>query len=160
MKKSTNILIGSIGFMFLFIIVWFILKFTTGNKIPFLNQLLWIATGLFIFSIVRFIWKVKSQVKDLKQQGIPAKAKITGIINEPYRVGKMSQIKLLLQLSDNAGQPFIAECIVYGTEEDPGEFFVGKVIDVLIDPNNGKNLSLNYNIGNNQSTAMSFYRNS
>lgn len=71
----------------------------------------------------------------------------------------MGQIKLSLQLTNNAGQLYTTECIAYGTEEERGEFFEGKVVDVLRDPANEKNIALNYKLGGRQSTAMSFYAN-
>jgi hypothetical protein len=80
--------------------------------------------------------------KRLQKIGIPGKAKIVAVHETNIAINNNPQLNLVMEIKNNAGDVYTAECKTVVSKLKPIEFQPGKEVNVRIDPNNEKNVVL------------------
>ena len=88
----------------------------------------------------KFLWGPRSNIRRLKKNGIPGRAKILEVHNTNITVNNNLQIRLVMELKNNFGQVYTSACKMIVSRLKPKYFQPGKEVNVKIDPNNEKSV--------------------
>lgn len=96
--------------------------------------------GTMGYLLYKFLWQPRSNIKRLQKTGIPGKAKIIEVQNTNISVNNNPQLKLTMELKNNAGEIYTTSCKHVVSRLKPVSFQPGKEVNVKIDPANEKNV--------------------
>ena len=109
---------------------------------------IYVTVGIFIILAAMFGLFYKLLIapalnrKRLLKIGIARIATVMDVIDTGVTINKNPQVKLIVQLKNKTGQPYMAGCDVLVSRINPNCFFPGMEVPVKIDPENEKNIIL------------------
>lgn len=108
--------------------------------------------GVF-YLVYRIFLKPLVNTSRLQKTGIPGTARILEVKDTGVTINNNPQVKLLLEVKNNLGQRYNTECRVLVSRINPGAYQAGMELPVKIDPNNEKNVVLDFTGGTGTATA-------
>jgi hypothetical protein len=100
--------------------------------------------GAMGFLLYKFLWQPRFNIRKLQKDGIPGKAKILEVIETNITVNNNPQIKLIMELKSKSGELYNTQCKTVVSRKSPVFFQPGKEVKVKIDPNNEKNVIIDF----------------
>ncbi|MEO8413354.1 MAG: hypothetical protein ABI472_06825 [Ginsengibacter sp.] len=92
------------------------------------------------YILYKFLWGPRANVKRLQNTGIRGKAKILEVHETNIAVNNNPQLRIVLELKNNAGEVYTATCKMIVSRLRQNYFQSGKQVNVKIDPKNEKNV--------------------
>jgi hypothetical protein len=140
MKKVRWDLIGILGGVAgVIIAIIAVLKNGGPNKI-YIAIAMVVVFGSMGYIMNKFLWGPRNNLRRLMNSGIPGKAKILEVHETNVAVNNNPQVRLVLELKNNNGELYIADCKTIVSKFKSNYFQPGKEVNVKIDPSNEKNV--------------------
>lgn len=123
---------------------------------------IWIGLGMLLlfggmfYLFYRIFFKPMINANRLQKTGLPGKATILEVKDTGVTINNNPQVKLVLEVKNNFGQKYNAECRVLVSRLNPQAYQPGMEVPVKIDPKNEKNVVLDFS-GNVTAAAANSY---
>ncbi|MGH2553234.1 MAG: hypothetical protein ACRDEB_05925 [Chitinophagaceae bacterium] len=144
MKMNAGMWIGIIGGI-IGLIAGIGAVVTTGGKYG-----IWMGLGMLVifggmfYLFYRIFFKPMINAARLQKKGLPGKATILEVKDTGITINNNPQVKLLLEVKNNYGQKYNAQCRVMVSRLNPGMFMPGMEVAVKIDPDNEQNVVIDF----------------
>ncbi len=110
--------------------------------------------GMF-YLFYRLFFKPMFNAARLQKTGLPGTAKILEVKDTGVTINNNPQVKLMLEVKNNFGQKYNAQCRVLVSRINPNAFIPGMEVPVKIDPKNEQNVVIDFSGNAKASTAAS-----
>lgn len=155
MKMNIGTWIGIIGGIIGLLVGVGAVLATGGSQGPYMAIGMLLLFGGMFYLFYRIFFKPMTNASRLQKTGIPGKARILEVRDTGVTINNNPQVKLVLEVKNNFGQKYNAQCRVLVSRINPNAYAPGMEIPVKIDPKNEQNVVIDYSGG--QQTAQSAY---
>lgn len=156
MKMNTGAWIGIIGGIIGLLVGVGAVVATTGKDGLWIATLMLLFFGGMFYLFYRIFFKPMINANRLQKTGLPGKAIILEVKDTGVTINNNPQVKLVLEVKNNFGQKYNAECRVLVSRLNPQAYQPGMEVPVKIDPKNEKNVVLDFS-GNVTAASANSY---
>ncbi len=100
--------------------------------------------GAMGFLLYKLLWQPRFNVRNLQKNGIAGIAKILEVTETNISVNNNPQVKLVIELKNGTGELYTTQCKTIVSKRSPLYFQRGKEVKVKIDPNDDKNVIVDF----------------
>src|SRR5258706_3283284 len=154
MKMNAGMWIGIIGGLIGLIVGIGAVIATAGSSAPLITILIIVVFGGMFYLFYRLFFKPLINTARLQKTGLPGKATILEVKDTGVTINNNPQVKLMLEVKNNYGHKYSAQCRLLVSRINPNMFMPGMEVPVLIDPKNEQNIVIDYRSGNQATTAL------
>lgn len=144
MKMNTGAWIGIVGGITGLLVAVGVTIMTGGSTGIYISLGMLVLFGGIFYLLYRLIFKPMINASRLQKTGLPGKARILEVKDTGVTINNNPQVKLILEVKNSLGQVYPAECRVLVSRINPWAYQPGMEIAVKIDPNNDKNVVLDF----------------
>jgi hypothetical protein len=155
MKMNAGIWIGIIGGIIGLLAGVIAVIATTGSSGIYIGAGMLLLFGGMFYLFYRLFFKPLINTSRLQKTGLPGTAKILEVRDTGVTINNNPQVKLLLEVKNNFGQKYNAQCKVLVSRINPGIYQAGMEVPIKIDPKNEQNVVLDFSANNSVSATNS-----
>lgn len=144
MKMNAGAWIGIIGGITGLLVAVGVTIMTGGSSGIYISLGMLALFGGVFFLLYRLIFKPMINASRLQKTGLPGKARILEVRDTGVTINNNPQVKLILEVKNNLGQVYNAECRVLVSRINPWAYQPGMEVPVKIDPKDEKNVVLDF----------------
>lgn len=144
MKMNTGAWIGIVGGITGLLVAVGVTVMTGGSSGIYISLGMLALFGGIFYLLYRLIFKPMINASRLQKIGLPGKARILEVRDTGVTINNNPQVKLILEVRNNLGQVYNAECRVLVSRINPWAYQPGMEVPVKIDPRNEKNVVLDF----------------
>jgi ribosomal protein L31 len=145
MKMDLGSWIGLIGALVGIAVAFSAVVVIGGNTGFIVIAVMLLVFGGMFYLFYRLFIKPALNARRLQKIGMPATARITSVQDTGVTINNNPQVKLVLDVRNNFGQRYTAECRVLVSRINPAAYAPGMEIPVKIDPADEKNVVIDIN---------------
>ncbi len=153
MKMNAGMWIGIIGGIIGLAVGIGAVVATGGQSGIYIGLGMLIVFGGMFYLFYRLFFKPMINAGRLQKTGIPGTAKILEVRDTGITINNNPQVKLMLEVKNNFGQKYNAQCRVLVSRINPNAYMPGMEIPVKIDPKNEQNVVIDFSGGKQTSAS-------
>jgi hypothetical protein len=155
MKMNVGMWIGFVGGIIGLLVGIGAVVATGGQSGIYIGLGMLVIFGGMFYLFYRLFFKLMINTARLQKTAISGTAKILKVRDTGVTINNNPQVKLMLEVKNNFGQKYNAQCRVLVSRINPNAYMPGMEIPVKIDPKNEQNLVIDFS-GTAKSSASSF----
>jgi hypothetical protein len=144
MKMNAGARIGIIGGIVGLLVGIGAVLATAGSMGMVVTAIIVVVFGGMFYLFYRLFFKPMINAARLQKTGLPGTAKILEVRDTGVTINNNPQVKLKLEVKDNLGQRYNAECRVLVSRINPNAYAAGMEIPVKIDPKDPENVVIDF----------------
>lgn len=157
MKMNTGAWIGVIGGIIGLLVGVGAVVATVGDEGIWIGLGMLLLFGGMFYLFYLLFFKPMINANRLQKTGLPGKATILEVKDTGVTINNNPQVNLVLEVKNNLGQKYNTECRVLVSRLNPQAYQRGMEVSVKIDPQNEKNVVLDFS-GNVTAAAANSYK--
>lgn len=155
MKMNAGMWIGIIGGIIGLLAGIGAVVATGGQSGIYIGLGMLVVFGGMFYLFYRLFFKPMINAARLQKTGIPGTAKILEVKDTGVTINNNPQVKLMLEVKNNFGQKYNAQCRVLVSRINPNAYMPGMEVPVKIDPKNEQNVVIDFGGGRQASSISS-----